>query len=337
MVLDASGRVAAHARFTDLPALLRPGDLLVANRSRVLPARLAGRLPGGGRVELLLLRRREPGLWEALARPGRRLQAGRRVVLAGDVATCIDAHLGEGLRLVRFERGEEGERLALEHGSVPLPPYIRAWQGAPERYQTVYADRPGSAAAPTAGLHFTPSLFGRLQEAGIQLALITLHIGLDTFRPVKVDKLEAHPMHAEYYEVPADTLRAIVKARQECRRVIAVGTTVVRALESAAECIEQHLRSPDTSMSGVSGWTRLFIVPGYRFKLIDGLITNFHLPRSTLLMLVSALVGREHILAAYREAIERRYRFYSFGDAMLLWRVELSVSPTATFAEVRTS
>lgn len=306
-----------HAVFRELPSWLRPGDVVVANRSRVLAARLEGRLGGGGRVELLLLRRITGGTWEALGRPGRRLRPGTRVALSGGIEASVEERLEEGLCVVCFEGGEEAERRALEHGRVPLPPYIRRWTGDPERYQTVYADTPGSAAAPTAGLHFTPRLMERLREAGVELRYVTLHVGLDTFRPVRVEQPDAHRMHAEYFEVPRETAQAVRRAREEGRRIVAVGTTVVRTLESVAEAM---LSAGDGEASQLAGWTRLFILPGYRFQVIDGLITNFHLPRSTLLMLVSAFVGRERVLAAYAEAIRCRYRFYSFGDAMLAWR-----------------
>ena len=315
MVASRRDAPPLHAIFRDLPRYLQAGDVLVANRSRVLPGRLLGRLASGSRAELLLLRRVDEGLWEALGRPGRRLRPGSIVMLAGEVTVRVESWLEHGHRLVRFLDGAAGEARALAHGQVPLPPYIRGWQGDPERYQTIFADVPGSAAAPTAGLHMTPTVLNGLAERGVEVRFVILHVGVDTFRPVQVERVADHSMHAEYYEVPAETATALAAAKREGRRIVALGTTVVRTLETIAPSLCDQPLAP----AALSGWTRLFIVPGYTFRLVDALITNFHLPRSTLLMLVSAFAGRERIRALYEEAIRQRYRFYSFGDAMLLF------------------
>jgi S-adenosylmethionine:tRNA ribosyltransferase-isomerase len=314
LVLDRGRGRLSHHVFAGLDRLLNPGDLLVANRTRVLPARLVGRrVPSGGRFEALLLREMGAGGWEALVKPGRRLRPGTRVEIVRG-AESLPAEIGErlpdGARRLRPLPAEVPAASLLALGEPPLPPYIKGWSGDPERYQTVYGDRPGSAAAPTAGLHFTPRLLARLRAAGIRLEFVTLHVGPDTFRPVHVEQVAAHEMHSEWAEVSGRTLAAIAATRAHRGRVVVVGTTTARALESAALL--------GSRPAGWSGWTRLFIAPGHRFRNVDALITNFHLPRSTLLMLVSALAGRETILAAYREAVGRRYRFYSFGDAMLI-------------------
>ncbi|MHB1004052.1 MAG: tRNA preQ1(34) S-adenosylmethionine ribosyltransferase-isomerase QueA [Chloroflexota bacterium] len=314
LVLDRARRRLEHRAFRDLPAYLRPGDLLVANDSRVIPARLYGhRVETGGQVEALLLTRREPHVWEALVRPGKRLREGARVEFGGDgtaVAAEVVGVTEGGGRLLRFDGStEELDRI----GVTPLPPYIKAPLADPGRYQTVYAHERGSVAAPTAGLHFTPELMLRLEEMGLRFAFTTLHIGLDTFRPVKEDEVEAHRIHSEYCELDAATAVAINATRAAGGRVIAVGTTAVRTLESAARGVV-----PGAAVAPYAGWTSLYIYPGYRFKVVDAMITNFHLPRSTLLMLVSAFAGREFILEAYREAVAREYRFYSFGDATLI-------------------
>jgi S-adenosylmethionine:tRNA ribosyltransferase-isomerase len=314
LVLNRESGRLDHRVFRELDQLLQPGDLLIGNRSRVWPARLVGRRSdSGGRVGALLLRQAESGDgdWEALVRPGRRLQPGTRVVFerAGrSVEVEIRARLASGGRLLRV-LGPTGNSNLLDVGETPLPPYIHGWSGDPERYQTIYGDRPGSAAAPTAGLHFTSELLDRLMRRGIGFDFVTLHVGTDTFRPIRATMVDEHEMHAEWAEVPPAVLARVAETRARGGKVIAVGTTAVRGLESAAVA---------AAGDGWSGWTRLFIRPGHRFLLVDALITNFHLPRSSLLLLVSALVGRESILSAYREAISRRYRFYSFGDAMLL-------------------
>jgi S-adenosylmethionine:tRNA ribosyltransferase-isomerase len=311
MVLRRDTGVLEHRIFRDLPEYLRPGDLLVANESRVIPARIYGRKRGsGGKVELLLLNRREPLVWEALVR-GRRLAPGAVVDLAAGLTAAVDAILPSGSRLVRFSESVEPWLQSL--GAMPLPPYIHAPLADPERYQTIYARVSGSAAAPTAGLHFTPGLMDALSQMGVGFAFVTLHIGLDTFKPIDEDEIEQHVIHTEFCELPEVTAAAIARTRERGGRVVAVGTTAVRTLESAA--------SPDGSGWTVrpsSGHTSLYIVPGYTFRVVDAMITNFHLPGSTLLCLVSAFTGKETMDRAYAEAIRLHYRFYSFGDAMLL-------------------
>jgi S-adenosylmethionine:tRNA ribosyltransferase-isomerase len=303
-----------HQRVRDLPGFLRPGDVVVFNESKVIPARLLARRPTGGRVEILLVRERSPGLWEALLGPARKAPPGTRLSLLSpkdlEPVPGLQAEVvgvePDGVRLLRFH----GDLMAHleEVGEVPLPPYIKA-RIPLERYQTVYARRPGSVAAPTAGLHFTPELLERLKAVGVELCFLTLHVGPGTFRPVKGDP-ERHEMHPEPYEIPQETASAVNRAKAEGRRVIAIGTTVVRALESA-------YREGEGVVAG-AGETRLFIRPPYAFKAIDALFTNFHLPRSTLLMLVAAFLGRERTLEAYRLAVAQGYRFYSLGDAMLI-------------------
>ena len=298
-----------HRRFFDLPALLQPGDLLVANDSRVIPARLRTRKSTGGAVELLLLRRTEAGWWLTLARPSRRLRPGTMVSVEGGGRVYeieIGARRDDGL----FEARLEDEALIEACGEAPLPPYIHEPLADPERYQTVYAREEGSAAAPTAGLHFTPRLMERLAARGVDVAYVTLHVGLDTFRPVEADDPREHHIHTEYAVLPPETARAIARAREHGGRVVAVGTTSVRVLESAAQ--------GSGAIEAYRGDTGLMILPGHEFHAVDAMITNFHLPRSTLLMLVSAFAGKDLIDAAYAEAVRERYRFYSFGDAMLL-------------------
>lgn len=311
LVVHRESGAFEHCVFRDLVNYLRPGDLLVCNDSRVIPARLRGRKPTGGRVEMLLLTRLGERTWQALVRgkglrPGARVQiedaTGREVAVATIVAEEAD-----GPRTVEFDRPITP--LLPQVGEVPLPPYIHEPLRDPERYQTVYARVAGSVAAPTAGLHFTPELIARLQAMGVGFAFVTLHIGLDTFRPVQAKEIEAHKMHAEWAMLSAEVVGQIRATRSAGGRCVAVGTTVVRVLETAALGGE---------LAPFSGWTDLFITPGFSFRVVDAMITNFHLPRSTLLMLVSAFAGRELILRAYQEAIRLRYRFYSFGDAMLL-------------------
>ena len=311
LTLDKHTGQIGHHQFTDLSELLRPGDCLVMNDSRVIPARLFGKRESGGAVELVLLQDLGAGKWLSLARPGRKLQPGTKLVF-GDgelTATVIDV-AEDGNRVIQFHfEGiflEVLERL----GRVPLPPYITEELEDAERYQTVYARAPGSAAAPTAGLHFTPELLERLESMGVKLLWITLHVGLGTFRPVKAENIEDHHMHAEYCIIEQETADAINATRASGGKVICVGTTSCRTLESRAE--------PDGIIAPYAGWTNAFIYPGYVFKCMDGLITNFHLPESTLIMLVSAIAGRENVLAAYNEAVQERYRFFSFGDAMLI-------------------
>lgn len=313
LILDRYGGDIRNCMFRDLPALLRPGDCLVANDSRVIPARLLGHKSTGGAVEVLLLRRRSLTCWEALVRPGRRLRPGSELIFGeGALTAVVRSVTPTGGREVEFH-WEDGtfEGMLEQLGRMPLPPYIRTDLADPERYQTVYSREPGSAAAPTAGLHFTPELLRHLQLAGIRVTYITLHVGLGTFRPVKARYVEEHVMHSESYAVSEATAAAINETREIGGRVIAVGTTSVRVLET------QAMRS-GARMEPGSGETDIFIYPGYRFLAIDGLITNFHLPKSTLLMLVAALAGREQVLSAYREAVHLHYRFFSFGDAMLI-------------------
>lgn len=314
MVIDPETGRWRHTRFRRLPAYLRRDDCLVLNETRVRPARLLGRRSGGGRVELLLLRELDDRRWLALARPGRRLRPGAVAWCGEDRPVRVDVEevRESGERVVRLQppAGESVADALRRVGKVPLPPYIRAELADPERYQTVFAREEGSVAAPTAGLHFTPRLLARLQEVGVRIVRITLHVGLGTFRPVTAERVEDHVMDAEYYRVEADAAAEINAARAAGGRVIAVGTTVTRTLETVAD---DHGR-----IHPGSGWTRLFIRPGHRFRAIDGLITNFHLPRSTPILLVAALLGQERTLAAYREAVAQQYRFYSFGDAMLI-------------------
>ncbi len=312
MVLERATRRITHAHFYDLPRFLRPGDVLVVNQTRVIPARLQGRkVPTGGKVEVLLLRAEGPRTWQALVR-GRGLKPGKRLAFTAGLEADIVADLGGPLRRVRFNRPVDPEALAAI-GQVPLPPYIHRPLQNPERYQTVYAREPGSAAAPTAGLHFTPRLIETLRQKGVRWAPVTLHVGLDTFAPVKEEDPRQHTMHTEWCRVPPDTAALIEEAKAQGHRVIAVGTTAVRTLETAA----LHA-PPGQVITTWEGDTDLFILPGFRFRVVDALITNFHLPRSTLLMLVSAFAGREFILQAYEEAKAHGYRFFSFGDAMFI-------------------
>lgn len=321
MILHRKESSIVHSRFDQIGIYLRAGDLLVCNDSRVIPARLLGRkVPTGGRVELLLTVKREDRLWEALIR-GRRVKVGGRVEflhrdgelstppLRAEILEATDA----GGRLVRFEHSVEP--LLDQIGLVPLPPYIHESLEDEGRYQTVYADKDGSVAAPTAGLHFTPRLMAEIESQGVEFVFLTLHIGLDTFLPVREDQIEDHQMHSEYLVLSTETAGAVNGASAAGRRVIAAGTTVVRSLETAAR---ETPGSAGDVITSYSGWTDLFICPGHAFQVVDALITNFHLPRSTLLMLVSAFAGKELLDRAYREAIEAEYGFYSFGDAMLI-------------------
>ncbi|HEU5317046.1 MAG TPA: tRNA preQ1(34) S-adenosylmethionine ribosyltransferase-isomerase QueA [Chloroflexota bacterium] len=309
LVIHRDSGQLEHRRFREIGEFLRPGDLLIANDSRVLPGRLFARKPTGGRVELLLLRELPDGRWESLARPANRLHPGQ--LLLFDNGGVDTAEVGErtesGAIALRFT--VPASEILARHGHVPLPPYIKAPLGDPERYQTVYGRVAGSAAAPTAGLHFTPALMEALAERGVGFGFVTLHVGLDTFRPVQAERVADHQMHAELVVVPDQTAAAIRAARAAGGRIVAVGTTAVRSLESWAAAGGE---------GGWSGWTRLFIYPGYVFRAVDALITNFHLPRSTLLMLVSAFASRALMRRAYDEAIAREYRFFSFGDATLI-------------------
>ena len=311
LTLDKATGETRHLHFYDLPSLLRPGDCLVLNDSRVLPARLIGRRAGGGACEVLLLTDRGDRVWECLARPGRKLRPGATVTFGdGELSAQVVGEAEGGNRLIRFDYEgiflETLERL----GKMPLPPYIKAELEDGERYQTVYSKVVGSAAAPTAGLHFTEELLGQIQAMGVRVCWVTLHVGLGTFRPVKAENLDEHEMHSEYCTIPQETAGVINETKRAGGRVICVGTTSCRTLESWAK--------EDGTLSPSAGWTNIFIYPGYRFKVLDALITNFHLPESTLIMLVSALAGRERVLDAYAEAVRERYRFFSFGDAMFV-------------------
>ncbi len=330
MVIDRTTGDIQHHHFYELPDLLRPGDVLVANDSRVIPARLFARKRTGGKVEILLLVRRDDQTWEALVR-GHRIRPGTRLVLekAPDVYADVVEVTSFGGRLLRFNRPIDG--ILPRVGIMPLPPYIHHPLQNPERYQTIFAREKGSAAAPTAGLHFTPRLMKRLQERGIEFRFVTLHVGLDTFRPITEEDVEAHRIHSEWAELDVETAIALNRAKAEGRRIIAVGTTSVRVLETAThpEAIrgedaqvgwpeDTPLDVPRQPLIPFRGWTTLYITPGFEFRAVDAMITNFHLPRSTLLVLVAAFMGKELMERAYREAIEKRYRFYSFGDAMLI-------------------
>lgn len=312
MVLHRATGAVEHKRFTDISDYLAQGDCLVVNNTRVIPARLYGvKEDTLAQVEVLLLKRRENDIWETLVRPGKKLKPGARVlfgdgILTGEIVDVVE----EGNRLVRFSYEGIFEEILERLGQMPLPPYITHELRDKNRYQTVYAKYDGSAAAPTAGLHFTEELLRKVRDNGVEIAEVTLHVGLGTFRPVKAENVLDHHMHSEFYRVSAEAAEKINRAKREGHRVISVGTTSTRTLESAAD--------ENGFLREKSGWTDIFIYPGYRFKVIDGLITNFHLPQSTLIMLVSAFAGQEHVLDAYREAVRERYRFFSFGDAMLV-------------------
>ena len=312
LVLDKDTGATQHMHFYDLPKLLNPGDCLVLNDSRVLPARLLGhREPTGGAVEVLLLIDRGDKVWECLVRPGRKVKPGARLSFGDGLLTADVLESTEGgNRLIRFHYEGIFLELLERLGKMPLPPYIKEELQDPERYQTVYSREVGSAAAPTAGLHFTRQLLEQIQAMGVRVCYVTLHVGLGTFRPVKEEEITDHEMHAEYCMISAETAETINRTKREGGRVICVGTTSCRTIESWA--------AEDGTLKECAGWTNIFIYPGYRFKALDCLITNFHLPESTLIMLVSALAGREHVLAAYKEAVEQRYRFFSFGDAMFI-------------------
>ncbi len=311
LVLNRQTGAVEHRRFFDLASYLQPGDCLVMNDSRVLPARLIGQRPTGGMAELLLLRELGDDSWECLARPGRKLQQGQKIVFGdGALTATIIQVMEDGNRIVQFQYEgiflEQLERL----GKMPLPPYIKAELQDQERYQTVYSRNLGSAAAPTAGLHFTKELLEQIQAKGVSQAFVTLHVGLGTFRPVKAENITDHHMHSELCMMNRQTAQTLNDTRRRGGRIICVGTTSCRTLES--------LVNADGSFEAKSRWTDIFIYPGYQFKAMDALITNFHLPESTLVMLVSAFAGREHILNAYQEAVKQKYRFFSFGDAMLI-------------------
>jgi len=317
--LDKYSGAVEHNHFTDLPKLLRKGDCLVLNDSRVMPARLLGGTESGGAVEVLLLSDKGDGVWECLSRPGRKVKKGTKLTFGdGELTAVVVDEVDDGNRLIKFHYEgiflEVLERL----GKTPLPPYIHEELADKERYQTVYSKEVGSAAAPTAGLHFTHELLDELEAQGVKICYLTLHVGLGTFRPVKSDKVEEHKMHEERFLVSDETLKTIESVKANGGRVVAVGTTSCRVLESVYEDFVKRQGSAGDSGDGEYQSTDIFIFPGYEFKCIDGLITNFHLPESTLIMLVSAFAGRENVLNAYEEAIRERYRFFSFGDAMLL-------------------
>ncbi len=312
MVLDRESGEITHRHFYDLPEYLHPGDTLVLNDSRVLPARLYGhRVPTGGAVELLLLKDQGDGKWECLARPGRKLKPGAEVSFGdGELTATIAEDLQEGKKLVQFHYEGIFLEILERLGKMPLPPYIKEELQNGERYQTVYSKVTGSAAAPTAGLHFTKELLQKIQDMGVSVAYVTLHVGLGTFRPVSAEEVTDHHMHSEFCMISKETAELLNETHRRGGRIICVGTTSCRTLESFAK--------EDGTFEESSGWTEIFIYPGYRFKAMDALVTNFHLPESTLVMLVSAFAGREHILNAYNTAVQERYRFFSFGDAMLI-------------------
>jgi S-adenosylmethionine:tRNA ribosyltransferase-isomerase len=313
MVLERNKASIEHRRFADIIDYLKSGDVLVFNDSRVIPARLKGqKAESGGRVELLLLHRLEDAVWEVLLKPAKRVAVGTKLEISGNSGAGLWAEVvGEGEGGIRVVRFPEEMRLP-ELGQIPLPPYIHTPLADAERYQTVYARVPGSVAAPTAGLHFTTQLLERLETKGIELLFVTLHVGLDTFRPVREEDPLKHPIHKEYGIVTKEVAWRLAQARGEGRRVVCVGTTTVRLIEGVAQASQSALISP------FEGWVSLFILPGFNFRMADALITNFHLPRSTLLMLVAAFAGRDFVLSAYEEAKSQGYRFYSFGDAMLI-------------------
>ena len=312
MHLDKKTGEIQHTDFKHIVKYLKPGDCLVINDTRVIPARLYGSKIGtDAGIEILLLKRKENNIWETLVKPGKKAKPGTKIsfgdgLLIGEVLDIVE----EGNRLIQFTYDGIFEEILDQLGEMPLPPYITHKLQDKERYQTVYAKNEGSAAAPTAGLHFTKELLQQIQDMGVNIAHVTLHVGLGTFRPVKVDDVENHHMHSEFYVVEEDQAKLINDTKKNGGRVISVGTTSCRTLESATD--------ENGILQAKSGWTEIFIYPGYKFKMIDALITNFHLPESTLLMLVSALAGRENVMAAYEEAVKERYRFFSFGDAMFI-------------------
>lgn len=314
LVLDRATGSVSHRHFTDLPDYLNPGDCLVMNNSRVIPARLMGHAEGRTTpIEVLLLTDHGGGLWECLTRPGKKTREGVKLTFGGGLltATVESVNPTDGNRFLRFHYDGIFLEILEKLGSMPLPPYIKEKLDDPERYQTVYSKTPGSAAAPTAGLHFTRDLLARIEEKGVKLAFVTLHVGLGTFRPVKEDEITDHIMHSEWYTMDEQTAKTINDTRAAGGKIWAVGTTATRTLETIA--------TGDGTVRAQSGWTDIFIYPGYRFKAVDHLVTNFHLPESTLMMLISAFATREQVMAAYAEAVKKEYRFFSFGDSMLLY------------------
>ena len=312
LVLNKQSGAVSHHTFREITDYLKEGDCLVINDTKVIPARLIGSKVGtDAKIEVLLLKRKENNVWETLVKPGKKAKVGAKIsfgdgLLIGEVVDIVE----EGNRLIQFTYDGIFEEILDQLGQMPLPPYITHQLEDKNRYQTVYATHTGSAAAPTAGLHFTPELLRQVEEMGVDIARVTLHVGLGTFRPVKVDEITDHHMHSEFFQIDEEAAEKINCTKERRGRVICVGTTSCRTVESAAD-ENGHLEAK-------SGWTEIFIYPGYQFKVLDGLITNFHLPESTLIMLVSALAGREPVLAAYEEAVQQRYRFFSFGDAMLI-------------------
>ena len=315
MVLDRQTGDVEHRHFTDILEYLHPGDCLVINNTKVIPARLFGvKEDTQAKIEVLLLKRKENDIWETLVKPGKKAKPGTKLVFGDGLLTAevVDV-VEEGNRLIQFHYDGIFEEILDQLGQMPLPPYITHQLKDKNRYQTVYAKYDGSAAAPTAGLHFTKELLQKVKDMGVDIAEVTLHVGLGTFRPVKVDEITEHHMHSEFFQIDEEAAMKINRAKDSGKRVICVGTTSCRTIESAAD-ETGHLKA-------CSGWTEIFIYPGYQFKILDCLITNFHLPESTLIMLVSALAGREQVLAAYEEAVKERYRFFSFGDAMLIGEI----------------
>jgi len=311
LLLNKENGAISHEYFYSLPEYLREGDCLVLNNSRVLPARLIGARNTGGAVELVLLRDLGEGRWECLSRPGRKTKPGTRLCFGdGQLEATVEGVAEGGNRIIKFEYEGIFLEVLEKLGKMPLPPYIKEELKDSERYQTVYSRELGSAAAPTAGLHFTTELLQRIADKGVKICFVTLHVGLGTFRPVKEDEIENHEMHSEFCVIPEETAAIVNQTKRSGGRVIAVGTTSCRTLESFSNA--------DGSLEACSGWTDIFIYPGYSFKCVDALVTNFHLPESTLIMLVSALAGRERVLEAYNEAVKERYRFFSFGDAMAI-------------------
>lgn len=309
--LDKETGEIEHRHFYDIKQYLRKGDCLVLNNSRVLPARLIGSRPTGGSVELVLLKDAGDGCWECLSRPGRKTRPGQEIIFGnGELTATVQSVTDGGNRIVKFSFEGIFLEVLEKLGKMPLPPYIKEELEDSERYQTVYSKELGSAAAPTAGLHFTEALLQEIRDMGVNVCFVTLHVGLGTFRPVKAERIEDHEMHSEFCMIPAETAKIINDTKQSGGRIIAVGTTSCRTLESFAK--------EDGTVEETAAWTNIFIYPGYKFKCIDALITNFHLPESTLIMLVSALAGRENILNAYNEAVKGEYRFFSFGDAMII-------------------
>ncbi len=328
LVLDKETGETAHHHFYEITEYLNPGDCLVLNNTKVIPARLYGTREGtGALIEILLLKRRENNIWETLVRPGKKARPGTKIIfgdgiLTGEVIDIVE----EGNRLIQFTYEGVFEEILDQLGEMPLPPYITHKLEDKNRYQTVYAKHEGSAAAPTAGLHFTPELLEKVRKKGVRIAEVTLHVGLGTFRPVKVEDVAQHHMHSEYYELDEEAARIINETKAEGGRVICVGTTSCRTIESVAARLHELRQESGKEVSAAdadvvfpcSGWTEIFIYPGFQFRVLDALITNFHLPESTLLMLVSALAGKDHIMAAYEEAVREQYRFFSFGDAMFI-------------------